>query len=275
MINWQLNTSKAPFNDGTVRKALSMAVDRDQVTKIGMSGYATPADCTGLSGNYASWKNADVANNCTWTKLNVDEANKMLDAAGYPKGADGKRTLKDGKPFEFKISVGASSSDWLSVANVISQNLQAIGVTAKVDSPDWASVVSGYEQGTFDTGIVWSANDPSPFKYFSSTMGTSTVKPVGVKATENYHRFGDPKADDLLQQFAAAGDEAAQKQIANQLQAEYNAVAPTVPLFSGPEWGNYTDVHFTGWPTQDNPYATLSDRSPTTVLVLTTLEPRK
>lgn len=275
MINWQLNTSKAPFNDATVRKALSMAVDRDQVTKIGMSGYATPADCTGLSGNYASWKNADVANNCTWTKLNADEANKMLDAAGYPKGADGKRTLKDGKPFEFKISVGASSSDWLSVANVISQNLQAIGVTAKVDSPDWASVVSGYEQGTFDTGIVWSANDPSPFKYFSSTMGTSTVKPVGAKATENYHRFGDPKADDLLQQFAAAGDDAAQKQIANQLQAEYNAVAPTVPLFSGPEWGDYTDVHFTGWPTQDNPYATLSDRSPTTVLVLTTLEPRK
>ncbi|MFP3701916.1 hypothetical protein SB758_41215, partial [Burkholderia sp. SIMBA_013] len=80
--------------------------------------------CSGLSGNYASWKSTDVTNNCTWTKLNVDEANKMLDAAGYPKGADGKRTLKDGKPFEFKISVGASSSDWLSVANVISQNLQ-------------------------------------------------------------------------------------------------------------------------------------------------------
>ena len=46
-----------------------------------------------------------------------------------------------------------------------------------------------------------------------------------------------------------------------------------IPLFPGPEWGAYTDARFTGWPTQDDPYATLSVRTPTTVLVLTTLEP--
>jgi len=275
MINWQLNTTKAPFNDPQVRKALSMAVDRDQVTKIGMSGYAQPADCTGLSGHYESWKNPAVKDNCSWTKLNVDEANKLLDEAGYAKGADGKRTLKDGKPFEFKISVGASSSDWLSVANVISQNLQAVGVTARVDSPDWASVVAGYEQGTFDSGIVWSANDPSPYKYFNNSMGTASVKPVGSKTFDNYHRFGDPKADALLKEFAASGDETKQKDIAYKLQEEYNEVAPLVPLFSGPEWGAYNDTRFTGWPTEENAYATLSDRSATTVLVLTTLEPRK
>jgi peptide/nickel transport system substrate-binding protein len=275
MINWQLNTTKAPFNDVDVRKALSMAVDRDQVTKIGMSGYAQPADCTGLSGNYETWKNNEVKDNCTWTKLDVKSANDLLDKAGYSKGADGKRTLKDGKPFEFKISVGATSSDWLSVANVISQNLAEVGVTAKVDSPDWAAVVAGYETGDFDSGIVWSANDPSPYKYFNNSMGTASVKPVGTKTFDNYHRFGDPKADALLAEFAAASDESKQKEIANKLQEEYNDVAPLVPLFSGPEWGAFNDTRFTGWPTQDNPYATLSVRAPTTVLVLTSLEPRK
>lgn len=131
MINWQLNTTKAPFNDVDVRKALSMAVDREQVTKIGMSGYAKPADCTGLSGNYETWKNSAVKDNCTWTNHDVEKANELLDKAGYPKGADGKRTMKDGKPFEFEISVGATSSDWLSVANVIAQNLAEVGVTAR------------------------------------------------------------------------------------------------------------------------------------------------
>ncbi|MDJ0319004.1 ABC transporter substrate-binding protein [Pseudarthrobacter sp. PS3-L1] len=275
MVNWQLNTTKAPFNDVDVRKALSMAVDRDQVTTIGMSGYAKPADCTGLSGNYETWKNNEVSDNCTWTKLDVQKANDLLDKAGYPKGADGKRTLKDGKPFDFKISVGATSSDWLSVANVISQNLAEVGVTAKVDSPDWAAVVAGYETGDFDSGIVWSANDPNPYKYFNATMGTATVKPVGTKTFDNYHRFGDTKADALLAEFAAEADESKQKDIANKLQEEYNDVAPLVPLFSGPEWGAFNDTRFTGWPTQDNPYATLSVRAPTTVLVLTTLEPRK
>ncbi|MDR6505997.1 ABC transporter substrate-binding protein [Arthrobacter oryzae] len=275
MINWQLNTTKAPFNDTDVRKALSMAVDREQVTKIGMSGYTQPADCTGLSGNYETWKNKDVQDNCDWTQLNVDEANKLLDKAGYAKGADGKRTLKDGKPFEFKISVGAASSDWLSVANVIAQNLAEVGVTAKVDSPDWAAVVAGYETGDFDSGIVWSANDPSPYKYFAGMMGTATVKPVGEKTFENYHRFGDAKADALLTEFAAAADEDKQHEIADKLQEEYSAAAPAIPLFAGPEWGAYNNTRFTGWPTEENPYATLSVRAPTTVLVLTSLEPAK
>jgi peptide/nickel transport system substrate-binding protein len=240
-----------------------------------MSGYAKPADCTGLSGNYETWKNNEVKDNCTWTNLDVQKANELLDKAGYAKGADGKRTLKDGKPFEFKISVGASSSDWLSVANVIAQNLAEVGVTAKVESPDWAAVVAGYETGDFDSGIVWSANDPSPYKYFNTSMGTATVKPVGTKTFDNYHRFGDPKADALLAEFAAEADPSKQKDIANKLQVEYDAAAPLVPLFSGPEWGAFTDTRFTGWPTEENPYATLSVRAPTTVLVLTTLEPRK
>ena len=47
MINWQLNTTKAPFDDVDVRKALSMAIDRDAITTVAMQGYTHPADCTG------------------------------------------------------------------------------------------------------------------------------------------------------------------------------------------------------------------------------------
>ncbi len=116
MIHWPLNTTKAPFDDADVRKALSMAVDREQVTEIGMMGYAHPADCTGLSDNLEIWKDDAVVDACDWTTLDVDAANALLDEAGYPEGADGIRTLKDGSPFAFDISVGATSSDWLSVA---------------------------------------------------------------------------------------------------------------------------------------------------------------
>ena len=100
MINWQLNTTKAPFNDTAVRKALSMAVDRDQITKIGMSGYTKPADCTGPVRQLRKVEEQDVQDNCDWTKLNVDEANKVLDKAGYPKErgrqahAEGRQALR-------------------------------------------------------------------------------------------------------------------------------------------------------------------------------------
>lgn len=274
-INWQFNTTKPMFASADVRKALSMAVDREQVVKVGMSGYTEPADCTGLSGSYSTWKDQSILDSCTWTKRDLKKAGELLDAAGYKAGADGQRTTPDGAPFAFKISVGSTSTDWLSVANVISQNLADLGVKVTVDSPDWAAVVSGYEQGTFDSGIVWSDNAPTPYQYFRSLMSSETVKPVGTQTFSNYHRFSDPKADALLKQFAETADEKTQHDIVNQLQALYNADAPVAPLFPGPEWGAYTDKRFTGWPTEQNPYATLATRSPTTVLVLTSLKPVK
>jgi len=134
-------------------------------------------------------------------------------------------------------------------------------------------VVAGYEDGSFDTGIVWSNNGPTPYHFYHGAMSTQTVKPVGEQAFENYHRFGSSEADALLEAFASTTDEAEQQQAIDGLQQLFSETAPLVPLFPGPEWGAYTDVRFTGWPTEDSPYATLSVRAPTTVMVLTSLEP--
>ena len=273
MINWMFNTTKKPFDDVNVRKALSMAVDRDQVTSIAMQGYTHPADCTGLSGAYDTWRDQALASSCTWTKRNLDEAGKLLDAAGITLGADGKRVLPSGEPFVFDYSVGAGSSDWVSVGNVISQNLAELGVTVNVAARDWGEIVAGYEQGNFDSGIVWSAGAPTPWQFYRGVMSSATVKPVGEQTFDNYHRFASTKADALLSQFAASPDEAQQHTIMNQLQAAFNDEAPVAPLFPGPEWGAANTTRFTGWPTEQNPYATLSTRARTTVLVLTTLEP--
>ena len=141
----------------------------------------------------------------------VELEHRLPVVAGLRKGGDGFRTLADGKPWEVRISVGSASSDWLSVANVIAQNLAAVGVKARVDSKDWAVVVAGYEDGSFDTGIVWSNGGATPYQYYRGTMATATVKKTGDKATENYHRFGDPAADKALAAFASTSDEAAQK----------------------------------------------------------------
>lgn len=129
--------------------------------------------------------------------------------------------------------------------------------------------------GDFDSGIVWSPNDPTPYKFFAAMMGTATVKPVGKKAADNYQRFGDPRADALLQQIAGTGDPAAQTEAVNKLQELFNENAPVIPLFPGPEWGAFNDTRFIGWPTEQNPYASLSARSGRTVIILTSLEPRK
>ncbi|MGI6878344.1 ABC transporter substrate-binding protein [Microbacterium sp. gxy059] len=273
MVNWQLNTTDPRFENADVRKALSLAIDREQIVEVGMSGYTEPADCSGLSGSYETWKDESLLESCDWIGYDPDEAAALLDEAGFELEADGTRTTPDGEPFAFDISVGSASTDWLSVANIISQNLSDIGVTVNVDAPDWAAVTSDYEQGTFDTGIVWSDNAPTPYQYYRALMSSETLKPVGEQTFSNYHRFSDPAADELLQGFAASGTEEDQHAVVDELQALYLQDAPVIPLFPGPEWGAYTEARFTGWPTEADPYATLSTRAPTTVLVLTSLQP--
>ncbi|MDO4899219.1 ABC transporter substrate-binding protein [Actinomyces sp.] len=272
-IQWTLNTTKAPFNDPAFRKAVSQAVDREAVCQTGMSGYASPIDPTGMGDGFADWKDPESLASplCTY---DVSAAEKALDAAGYVKGADGRRSNPDGSELSFSISVGSTSSDWLSVAQIIVQNLADVGITATVDSPDWSEVTSVLENGSFDTAVCWSSVGATPYTYYQSALSEEKVRPVGEQAFENYHRFGDAEATALLAEFAATFDEAEQKEICKRIQARFLETWPVIPLFPGPEWGAYTDVNFIGWPTEDNDYASLATRSTTTVLILTSLEPR-
>ena len=272
-IQWTLNTTKAPYNDPAFRKALSQAIDRKTICATGMSGYAQPADPTGLGEGFRAWKDPAVAALplCTYDKA---AATTALDAAGYRLGADSKRMDLNGKPLALTIQVGSTSSDWLSVARIIVQNLADIGISATVDSPDWTEVTAALETGTFETAVCWSSLGATPYTYYEATMSTQKVKPIGTHALENYHRFGDEQATALLGQLAATTDQARQIEICHQIQQRYADQLPVIPLFPGPVWGAYTDEHFTGWPSQDNPYASLSTRAATTVLVLNSLRPR-
>ena len=272
-IQWTLNTTRAPYNDPAFRKALSQAVDRTTICATGMSGYAQPADPTGLGDSFRAWKDPAVAAAplCTYDKAAAAAA---LDAAGYTLGTDSKRLGLDGKPLALTISVGSTSSDWVSVAQIIVQNLADVGISATIDSPDWSEVTAALETGTFETAVCWSSLGATPYTYYEATMSTQKVKPIGTHALENYHRFGDEQATALLSQFAATTDQARQIEICHQIQQRYADQLPVIPLFPGPIWGAYTDEHFTGWPSQDNPYASLSTRAATTVLVLNSLRPR-
>ena len=272
-IQWTLNTTRAPYNDPAFRKALSQAVDRTTICATGMSGYAQPADPTGLGDSFRAWKDPAVAAAplCTYDKAAAAAA---LDAAGYTLGTDSKRLGLDGKPLALTISVGSTSSDWVSVAQIIVQNLADVGISATIDSPDWSEVTAALETGTFETAVCWSSLGATPYTYYEATMSTQKVKPIGTHALENYHRFGDEQATALLSQFAATTDQARQIEICHQIQQRYADQLPVIPLFPGPIWGAYTDEHFTGWPSQDNPYASLSTRAATTVLILNSLRPR-
>jgi peptide/nickel transport system substrate-binding protein len=271
-----LNTTRKPFDNVNVRKAISMAVDRSQIVKVAMYDYTKPADVTGLSDAYPNYKVADPSTLGNWTTMNVDEANSMLDAAGLTKGADGIRMV-DGKAMKYEINVVTGWTDWVSACQIMAQNLKAVGIEASVKQYDFSAWLDRVQKGDFDMSIGWSSGGATPYQFYRDQMAALSIRELGVAAGANWHRYASTKADDLLGQFAATSDAAQQKSIAEQLQQTFAEEAPAVPLFPGPMWYEYNTTRFTDFPTKDNPYAAGSffhQGTPEQLIVMTTIKPK-
>lgn len=272
-----LNTTVKPFDDVNVRKAISMAINRDQIVKVAMYDYTKPADPTGLSDAYPSYKVADPASLGDWTTMNVDQANAMLDAAGLAKGGDGIRVGPDGKPMSYELNVVSGWTDWVSSCQIIAQNLKAVGIEVTVKTYDFSAWIDRVQKGDYTMSIGWSTGGPTPFNYYRGQMSERTREDIGTVAGENWHRYVSPSADELLVAFASTADQAEQKKIAEQLQQLFADEAPAVPLFPGPSWYEYNTTRFDGFPNKDNPYVVGSffhQSTPEQLVILTTVKPK-
>jgi peptide/nickel transport system substrate-binding protein len=197
----------------------------------------------------------------------------MLTAAGYKMGPNGVRLMPDGKPMSFTIETGSTSADYVQSSQIVSADEAKIGINLTVTPKGWSTVLSDVQLGSFQVALMSETLGTTPYSFYDFSMGCENVVPAGKTATENWGRFCDQKATSLLTQFAAASTQAAQTQIADQLEAMFAADAPVIPLFTQPDWGEFDTARFTGFPSASNPYATGQTRYPGAVIVLTTIKP--
>ena len=270
-VHLYLNTEAegVPFADVNVRKAISMALNREDIVSFAMYDYTTPADSTGLSGGYPSWKN-DAYTSADWVKMDVDAANAALDAAGLT--LDGDTRTYDGKPMEYELLVVNGWTDWNQSCQLMADSLADVGIKVTV-SPLEQTVWQGRVQdGDFTLSIGWSSGGITPFNFYRGIMSSQTKNPIGKSSPENWHRFASAEADAMLEQFAATSDPAEQQRLSGELQRIYSEQAPALPLFPGPQWYEYNSTRFDGWPTADNPYAVPSTFGAERLLVMTTIK---
>ncbi|HEU0164649.1 MAG TPA: ABC transporter substrate-binding protein [Thermomicrobiales bacterium] len=266
-----LNTTVAPFDDVNVRKAISMAINRDQIVAIAEYDYTHPADATGMSDAFDTWKVKDIAS-ADWVSYNKDKANQMLDDAGLKKDGDVRKTA-DGKALEYELNVVSGWSDWVQSVDIISKNLADVGIKATVKPYEQATWQTNVQNGDFTMSIGWSSQGATPFNFYRGVMSTNTWRPIKTSAGENWQRFKSTDADALLDKFAATSDTAEQKDLANQLQKVFSDNAPAIPLFPGPQWGEFNTKRFTGFPSADDPYTLLSTYANERLILLTTIKP--
>lgn len=270
------NHARPATGDVRVRKAISLAIDRQLVVDIGLHGYAPPADPSGLPEMYADWRDPEAtAIGATWIGFDPDRANALLDEAGYPRGKRGTRVGPDGAPLHLEVMTVSGWSDWVRAAQVISTQLREVGIDAQLRSFDFAAYFDQLGKGEFDLAVGWSPEGPTPYALFESLLAQRMVQPVGTFTPVNFQRAGDPRMDALLDEFERTPDPAGQKALAHQMQRLVAEQAPSIPLFPAPSWGEFNSTRFVGFPTADDPYARLSpNHHPDPLLVMTRVRPR-
>ena len=157
-----LNTQREPFNDPLVRKALSLAIDREYVAGTLMQGtYSAASNFMG-----PGWIDTDGSQfvdnanggqpyiDVTNHEANVEEAKKLLADAGYP----------DGEGFP-SISYSTNDAGYHKVvAEYLQQAWGELGIDLTVDIVEWASFTPMRRNGDYDSarnGWVGDYSDPS------------------------------------------------------------------------------------------------------------------
>jgi len=247
-ISLTLDTTQYPYSLVSFRKALSMAIDRNTVSKLGEYGYAPPTDAIGISGLFPQWvTDATVkAQAKALATYNPTAAKNLLTSNGFTyKGSQ----LIDpkGNPVDLDIHVISGWSDWVASNQIITKNLQAIGINSNVKlEPDWNSWYPNASATKFPTLLWQNASQGSPYGFFFSNMSNNAYTAPGSDGTNtgNWIHFKNDQATALLAQWKTTLDSDKQHAIATSLEKLWLQQFPLVPLFIGPRWSTYSTKYF-------------------------------
>jgi len=247
-ISLVLDTTRYPYSLVAFRKALSLAIDRKSVSKLGEYGYAPPTDAIGLHGIFPQWvTNAKIrAKAKAMAKFDQSAARKMLTGAGFKYQGD-KLIDPHGDRVKLDIHVISGWSDWVASNQIITRNLRDIGIDSNVAlEPDWGAWWPNASSGKFPTLLWQGGSSGSPYGYFYANLSRNAYIPPGqdATATGNWEHFADSKATNLLGQWKTTLNVGKQKQIATKLQSIFLDKLPIIPLFIGPRWSTYSTKSF-------------------------------
>ena len=228
-IVWlEFNLRKAPFNNVSVRQAISYAIDRKFIREKLQSGLSRPATSpiTSSSPFYDPSLNP--------YDLNLDKANQLLDQAGFKKKADGMR-------FSVTLNWLPVFTDYYqTVAEYLRIQLRKVGIDVQLrPSPDlstWAQRVSNWE---YDMDISSSYNYGDPTIGVQRTYVSSNIR-KGIPYS-NVTGYSNPRVDQLLDEAAKEIDPAKRKADYFEFQKIVNTDVPLAILFEVPVYTIYND----------------------------------
>lgn len=203
------NATKPPFNDARVRKAVAHAIKREEIVKAAFFGRGSSLAHLPIP-KASEFFNAELENG--W---NYDPAlaKKLLGEAGVGEG------------FTCSFLSTAQYGMHKDSAEVVQQNLAAIGIKAELNLPDWATRVATGNKGQYDLAMMGDAAD--------SNDPDGVSKAIDGSLSPSYSRSWGMKSDKLtalMKAGRAEFDAAKRKAIYKEMEALAIQEAPIVGL---------------------------------------------
>lgn len=185
-----LNEAREPFDDVNVRRAIAMAINREEITEAATFGAATANQTAIPDGNfwyfdYAPYEAGDI-----------EGAQALLDEAG----------LSDGFQIEFLVT--SDNPETVTQAQVIAAELEPLNIEVVINDVDFSTWLDLQGQGEFDAFMLsWVGNiDPDEFYYAQHH----------TDGTFNFQGYSNPEVDELLDAARTETDEDARKELYDQ-----------------------------------------------------------
>lgn len=171
------NTTDPVFKNPAVRKAVSLAINRQAICDVVFEGTRQPADNI-LPPGIAGYETG------VWADAKYDKAaaEKTLTDAGFPGG-------KGIPPIKLSFNSGAGHEK---IMELVQSDLKAVGITATFDSADFPTYLKQLDAGKFQIGrLGWIADYPIAENFLYSLFQS--------KSGDNKSKYNNPAVDTALE----------------------------------------------------------------------------
>ncbi|GAA5647486.1 peptide ABC transporter substrate-binding protein [Vibrio proteolyticus] len=205
------NTSRKPFDDPRVRKALAYSIDRDIV----VNGILGMGQLPAYSNTPPAVAGFDVPT-LEWAEMTQAERNKqakqLLVEAGYGKD----------KPLSFELEYNTSESHKKLAIAMASMWKKNLGANVQIANQEWKTFLQELSSKNFEVARYAWIGDYNEASTFLSYFDSSGM---------NYGGWHDERYDKMLQDATYAANDAERKALYQKAEQIFSDQMPAIPVY--------------------------------------------
>lgn len=243
---------RALFREPNFRRALSMAIDREEINEILYVGLAQPSQNT-VRPQSPLYREEYATR---WTKFDIKEANRLLDKIEFlmPDGkpghirkrdAFGVRILPDGRPLHILLEMGGEGNEENDVLQLVVDSWKRVGIKLHLRARDRQDLrtrlYSGETQMTiwtgFENGVASASSNPVEFACLNQTTLWCSAwgqhRETRGRSGEAVNMLSVQRMNELAQKWETTADPREQEKIWHELLRLHADFVYTIGIVSG------------------------------------------